>query len=265
MQKHFVHDLAYYTFDALRATPDITHAVSTRHGGISASPFDSLNLSRFVGDADANVATNWARLHAALALDATATVDASQAQADHVALVDARHRGTRIQNVDALITRTPNLPLLLRFADCVPILFYDPVQRAVGIAHAGWRGTVLHIATRTVQALQAAFGTRPRDLIVGIAPSIGACCYQIGDEVIARVRQTFANADALLIAQPGGTTHFDLWQANAAQLRALGVEQIEIAGLCTAHHTAEFFSYRAERGSTGRFGAVIALRVGNLE
>jgi len=259
MQRHSRNDLAYYTFDSLRDSGALIHAIATRRGGVSPAPFDTLNLSRHVGDDAANVATNLERLHTVLALDAAATVDASQAQANRVARVDARQRGTRIADVDALVTNAPNVPLLLRYADCVPIFFFDPVRRAIGVAHAGWRGTVRKIAARTAQTMFDTFGTRPRDLIACIAPSIGPCCYRVGDDVIAQVRAAFDDADDLLLAQPDGGVHFDLWQANARQLGALGVAQIEIAQICTAHHTDEFHSWRAERGTTGRFGAIIAI------
>lgn len=259
MQRHIERGVAFYTFDSLNHTHEIIHAISTRHGGVSLAPFATLNLSRSVGDELQNVDTNLHRLHDALALDASLTVDASQAQADAIAVVDERHCGTRIKNVDALLTNAPNVPLLLRFADCVPIFLYDPAHRAIGVVHAGWRGTVLKIATRAVQAMFETFGTRPRDLIACIAPSIGPCCYRVGDQVIARVRAVFENADELLIPQARGGIQFDLWQANAQQLRTLGVESIEMANLCTAHRTDEFFSWRAERGNTGRFGAVIAI------
>jgi YfiH family protein len=259
MQRQTQHGVSFYTFEALNHTHALVHAISTRHGGVSPAPFNTLNLSQSVGDAPDNVAQNHQRLHTALELDARATIDASQAQADTVAIVDERHRGTRIHSVDALLTRTANLPLLLRYADCVPILMFDPVRRAIGIVHAGWRGTVLKIATRAAQTMFNVFGTRPRDLYVGIAPSIGPCCYRIGEDVIARVRTAFDNADELLLPQSDGI-HFDLWQANAQQLRALGVEQIEIANLCTAHHTDDFYSWRAEKAMTGRFGAIIALK-----
>lgn len=259
MQRHTQRGVSFYTFDSLNHTHEIIHAISTRHGGVSPAPFDTLNLSRNVGDELPNVDANLKRLHDTLLIDATKTVDASQAQADALALVDERHCGMRIKNVDALLTNTPNLPLLLRFADCVPIFLYDPAHRAIGVIHAGWRGTVLKIVTRAAQSMFDSFGTRPRDLIACIAPSIGPCCYRIGDEVMARVRAAFANADELLIQQASGGIHFDLWQANAQQLRALGVEQIEMANLCTAHRTDDFFSWRAEQAKTGRFGAVIAL------
>ncbi len=258
MQRHVTHQVAYYTFDSLRDAEALVHAISTRHGGVSPAPFATLNLGHAIGDDDANVDENTRRLYAALALDATATVTARQAHGAAVAIVDARHRGARIANVDALVTNTPAVPLLLRYADCVPILLYDPKRRAIGLAHAGWRGTLGKIATQTVQAMRDAFGTRPRDLIACLAPSIGACCYRVGDDVIARVRVAFDDADALLIPRDGGI-HLDLWEANARQLRALGIAQIEIAGVCVAHHTDEFYSWRAEGGRTGRFGAIIAL------
>ena len=197
-------------------------------------------------------------MHTALGLDEHATISASQAQADDVAIVGAAQRGSVVKDVDALITNEPGIPLLLRYADCVPILFYDPTHRAIGVAHAGWRGTVLKIAAKTAQKMVEAFGTRPRDLIACIAPSIGPCCYEVGDEVIARVRESFDNANELVIST-NGHIHFDLWQANALQLSQVGVKHIEIAQLCTAHHTDDFFSYRAENKVTGRFGAIIAL------
>jgi hypothetical protein len=259
MQRHDDHSLVYYTFDSLRDAGALVHAISTRHGGVSPAPFATLNLGHTTGDATANVEANLRRLHAALALDETATVTARQAQADRVGVVGPAQRGTRIADVDALLTNAPGVPLLLRYADCAPIFFFDPTQRAIGVAHAGWRGTVMQIATRTAQTMCDVFGTRPRDLIACIAPSIGPCCYRIGEDVIARVRAAFDQADDLLIRQSDGAVHFDLWQANAQQLGALGVARIEIANLCTAHHTDEFYSWRAENGNTGRFGAIIAL------
>ncbi len=259
MRRNNANGIVYYTFDSLDDSGALVHAISTRHGGVSPAPFDTLNLGKTAGDDPANVAANTQRLHDALALDAAATVTASQAQADRVAVVGVAQRGAIVREVDALLTNEPGVPLMLRYADCVPILFFDPARRAIGVAHAGWRGTVAKIATKAAQVMFDAFGTRPRDLIACIAPSIGPCCYRIGDDVIAQVRAAFDDADALLLPHADGGAHFDLWQANARQLRALGVEQIEMAGICTAHHTDEFYSWRAEQANTGRFGAMIAL------
>ncbi len=258
MQRKSGNGLVYYTFNSLQDTGEIVHAVSTRHGGVSPAPFDTLNLSSTTGDAPSNVQVNLRNLHNALELDESETVTASQAQSDQIAIVNASHRGAKVKNVDALLTAQPNLPLLLRYADCVPILLYDTAHRAIGVVHAGWRGTVGKIASKSVRAMQQGFGTRTRDVIACIGPSIGPCCYKIGDDVISKVRTAFDKADDLLVKQ-NGSTHFDLWQANAQQLEELGVEQIEIAEICTADHANDFYSWRAENKNTGRFGAVIAI------
>ena len=259
MQRHDVNPLAYYTFESLDDSARTIHGISTRHGGVSPAPFHTLNLGRTVGDDPDCVAINLKRWHTALALEASATVHAVQAQADRVAVVQSNHRGTRVAGVDALLTAERGLPLMMRFADCVPILLYDPRHHAIGVVHAGWRGTVLKIVTLAAQSMVTSFGTQPRDLIAAIGPSIGPCCYRIGDDVAARVQASFQdNADELLSSRNGGI-HFDLWQANAVQLRALGVDRVQVAELCTAEHTEDFYSARAEN-KTGRFGAIIALK-----
>lgn len=259
MRRNDKHRVVFYVSELIEPFPEVTHAVSTRHGGTSPAPFASLNTSAHVGDDPGNVRKNLDRLHDALELERAATVDARQGQADRVARVDPSQRGTRINGVDGLITDDPALPLMLRFADCVPILFYDPAHRAIGIAHAGWRGTVGHVVTNTVRAMQDAFGTRPGDLRACIGPSIGPCCYEIGADVQERVRAAFPDTHDLLL-RANGKVHFDLWEANAVQLRALGVTRIEIAGVCTADHTDDFYSWRREQAQTGRFAALIALR-----
>jgi YfiH family protein len=259
MRREIRGDVEYYTFYSLSDSRTLVHAISTRHGGVSPAPFDTFNLGRSTGDEEINVKTNFQRLHAALGLDSAATISASQAQADRVAVVGAAQRGTVVREVDALVTNEPGLPLLLRFADCVPILLFDPRHQAIGVAHAGWRGTVGKIAAKTARVMFDTFGTAPRDLIACVAPSIGPCCYAIRDDVIDLVRKAFEYSDELLTTQPDGQVHFDLWKANAQQLSTMGVEQIEIAGICTADHTNDFYSWRAEDGKTGRFGAIIAL------
>lgn len=258
MQRNETGGIVLYQSEKLLAFSDLRHGVTTRHGGVSPAPFDSLNLSAHVGDEPAHVQENLERLHRALGLECGATVDASQAQADQVAHVTAELRGTRIKGVDGLITNERGIPLMLRFADCVPILFYDPAHAAIGIAHAGWRGTVSKVVTNTVRAMQQTFQTNPHQLIACIGPSIGPCCYEIGADVEAKVQAAYPETHELLISK-NGTTHLNLWQANALQLRALGVEQIEIGAVCTADHTHDFYSWRRERANTGRFAALIAL------
>lgn len=259
MQRNPVNGTVFYQFESLLGFPNLAHAVTTRHGGVSPAPFHSLNLSAHVGDEPSHVHENLDRLHHALGLERAATVDAGQAQADRVAHVTDAERGTRIKGVDGLITNRRNLPLMLRFADCVPIVLYDPKNQAIGIAHAGWRGTVSKVLTNTVQAMGETFGTRPRDLIACIGPSIGPCCYEIGGDVREKVEQAYPGTSDLLLTE-NGSTRLNLWEANASQLRALGAGQVEMAGVCTADSTHDFYSWRRENANTGRFAALIALR-----
>jgi YfiH family protein len=160
---------------------------------------------------------------------------------------------------DILITNRPEVTLFLRFADCVPIMLFDPRQQAIALVHAGWRGTLQKASAAAARALVEHYGSRPQDIRAGIGPSIGPCHYAVGEEVVAGTRAAFgAEAEQLLIQnhQP----HLNLWEANALALRQVGVEQIEVSGLCTACHTEHFFSHRGERGQTGRFGALLGLR-----
>jgi hypothetical protein len=147
----------------------------------------------------------------------------------------------------------------MRFADCAPILLYDPARHVAGIAHAGWRGTVSGAAVSALLTMQAAFGSRPADVQAGIGPCIGPDRYQVGAEVVEAVRQVFGQTEGLIRYATDGSAYLDLWATNRLALERAGVTQIEVAGICTATHTDEFFSHRAEAGRTGRFGAVVAL------
>lgn len=247
--------------------PGLVHGVTTRLGGMSAPPFASLNLSFAVGDDPAAVCSNRQRLADTLGVPIQATVTAHQVHGTTVRLVTTAEAGagaldpaTSLPATDALITSTPGLYLTQRYADCLPLLFYDPRHHAVGLAHAGWRGTLAGIAGQTVAAMVAAFRTDPADLWVGLGPAIGPCCYEVGAEVIAAAAA--AGQSAALKPQGNGRVHFDLWTANRRQLQAAGipVAQILDSHLCTACHTNEFYSHRAEGGRTGRFGAVLGIR-----
>jgi hypothetical protein len=163
---------------------------------------------------------------------------------------------------DAILTDRPGVTLFMRFADCVPILLYDPHRRAIGLVHAGWLGTVNQVAVLAVQAMRAAYHCEPGDIIAAIGPSIGAHHYEVGQEVVDQARAAFGQ-DASGLLQPcqscGSGVQFDLWAANQLVLQRAGVKQIEIAGLCTACDLQTWFSHRGEKGKTGRFGALLAL------
>ena len=247
------------------------HGLSCRRGGVSEAPWASLDLGLHVGDDPTAVIANRRRYLAALGLVASQLVTPEQVHGEAIARVGSREAGRgalsyadSIAQTDALITDEPGLPLLLCFADCTPILFLDPVHRAVGIAHGGWKGTVRRIAAKTVLRMQQEFGTRPEELLAAIGPSIGPCCYEVGPEVERQFKEAFPGHEAKLFSHPDeeGGTHLSLWAANRLQLEEAGVlpEHIDEARTCTACHHEDFFSYRADGGRTGRLGAVIALR-----
>jgi len=146
----------------------------------------------------------------------------------------------------------------MNFADCSPIMIYDPRLHAMGLGHAGWKGAVADLPGALVRAMQAEFGTIPADLVAAIGPSIGECCYEVGEELQRSVEHTFDRADDLFSTR-NDRLFFDLVGANLRRLRESGVVQLESSGYCTASRTDLFFSHRAERGQTGRFGVVMEL------
>ncbi len=260
MIRHQDNGLAYYTFASLDAFPEVVHGITTRHGGVSEGPWASLNLTKGTGDAPEAVEENLRRVSAAFGFARGDLVSPNQRHTTNVQRVQARDRGLVFPGIDTLMTRDADVPMLLRYADCTPILLYDPVQRAAAVIHSGWRGTVQAAATVAVGALVAQFGSRPADLVAAIGPSIGPCCYEVGEDVVDAVSAAFDRPAALLPRQRSGRHHFDLWAANRTLLHDAGVRQIETAELCTACHQEDFFSYRGQRGRTGHFGALLALR-----
>jgi YfiH family protein len=154
----------------------------------------------------------------------------------------------------------------MNYADCTPIFLFDPLNHAIGLGHAGWQGTVRDLPGALVQAMKEAFGSDPARLVAGIGPAIGPCCYEVGEPVISQVRAAFDEVDSLLLdgqngaaKAQGGHRYFDLPEANRRNLARAGVRQIEMSGLCTACRTDLFFSHRAEKGRTGRFGTLFIL------
>jgi YfiH family protein len=261
VQRITVQDLVYYQFDRfVESGPGLVHGCFTRLGGVSRPPWQSLNTGHVVGDDLEHVRKNHERICRALDIRRADMVSPHQVHSAVVRVVDEQDRGRVLEQTDALVTDAPGVHLMLRFADCVPVLFHDPVRRVVGLAHAGWRGTVACIGRATVATMVERFGCRPADIRAGIGPSIGPCCYEVGGEVMDAVRAAFPDAPDLLARQASGRWHFDLWAANRHQLVAEGLREIEVSGLCTACRTDEWFSHRAEHGRTGRLGAVIGLR-----
>lgn len=248
--------LPAYQFELLAGWP-VAACVSTRRGGVSDPPFDSLNFSTRRGDSEAAVGANIERFSRACGFRREDLVWAGQIRSDAVCEATDAHRGTRLAGTDGLVTSEVRLPLMTLYADCVPIVLYDTVHHRLGVAHAGWQGTVKRIAERLLQQLGRRYGTIPADCVAGLGPSIGPDSYEIGDDVIQRVRTTQEDADSLLRPSArAGKAYFDLWEANRRQLATGGVprDRIEVSGLDTAGLPNEFFSHRAARGRCGLFG-----------
>lgn len=254
------------------SAPSVRHGVSTRLGGVSQGRLASANLSFRVGDAPEAVRENRRRLCLALGFAPERLVAAQQVHGTHVAVIAAEDAGrgaldweTALPETDALISDVPGVPLIGLAADCAVAAFHDPVRGVVGVAHLGWRGAVGQLGARTVATLAERYGSRPSDLRVAIGPSIGACCYEVGPEVVEQFRAAFPETPDLFRPEPSprpGHAYLHVRAGIRAQLLAAGVAENQLAfdGTCTACATDRYYSHRAERGRAGRFGVLIGLR-----
>lgn len=262
--------LPFLSYAPLAELPGLAHGVSTRAGGLSEPPYHSLNLGLHVGDDPGRVLANRRRAARALGFGPEDLVLAAQVHGAQVARVGAAERGrgaldqaSALPDADALITDQPGLLLGILVADCLPILLVEPASGALGLAHAGWRGTVADIAGRTVAAMVRAYGVRPERLLAVIGPGIGRASFTVGPDVLAAFRAAFGAGAAELIDLDGEDRgRVDLAEANRRQLRRAGLapEQIHLDPACSASDLARFFSHRAEGGRTGRFGAFLGWR-----
>lgn len=237
----------------------IPHAFTTRQGGVSAPPFDSLNLARGVDDEPENVTRNRTAVLNALGLDPTRYVEATQVHGTTIEVVIAADSGRVIEGADGMATNERHLTLAVHAADCVPLLLADPRHRAVAAVHAGWKGTAAGIAAEAVRVLVNRFESHPEDLLVAIGPSIRACHYEVDAPVYAHYR-SWSWRDAVFTPNQRGRWQLDLQAANRYQLLDAGVPpaQIETTELCTFDRPNQFFSYRRER-KTGRMAGIIAV------
>ncbi len=255
-----------YKFENLQHIPKLVHFVTSRSGGVSLPPYNSLNLGLHTADNQEHVLLNRALLAKETRIAKEKFLYASQVHSGDVKIIDktAVENGVLLQNprTDATITALPGICLMVMVADCVPLLLFDPVKRVSAVIHAGWRGTVHQITTNTIRTMVSYFGCNPTDILAGIGPSIGPCCYEVGDDVKEFVAQSFGTTEGYLVHKnPPSKPHFDLWYANHKQLTDNGVkpENIETSELCTLCHSDIFFSSRASGGITGRFAAGICM------
>lgn len=266
----------YMTSSVLDGTGLVIHAFTTRIGGVSRPPYDTLNMGLHVGDDPESVVENRRRVAQALNVRFEAFVAGEQVHGHTMALVGSAHAGagccdlnTALPGVDGLATREAGIVLMGHYADCVPILLLDPDVPAVAVVHAGWRGTAAGIARSGCETLRKAFGGDPSRFVAAIGPCIGKCCYTVGEAVrdafVANFGEKVWNAVSEQCrpkrAREGERWRLDLAYANRLQLEACGLrpENIDVAGICTSCRQDLFFSHRGSNGRTGRFAALIAL------
>lgn len=257
MIQHTLNGLVYYQFETLQE-PGLRHGVFTRKGGVSEGVYASLNLSRSTGDAAEPVRENRRRLLAALGLAPEQALTSWLVHGDHVRVVSHDDLGQDDVHADGMVTNTRGLVLTMRFADCAPVLFYDPRRAVIGLAHAGWMGIARGILPATVRAMRAAYGCDPAHIRACVGPAIGPDVYEVGEEVAAQV-QAAVPEPVLARRDNHPKPYLNMWKAAQSQLRGAGIQQVEVAQICTASRADEWFSHRAEKGKTGRFGVVIAL------
>lgn len=252
--------LRYYQFGLFREQP-VFHAVLTRQGGISQPPFDRLNTGGTVGDDPQAVLKNHHLIFDTLGIDYASRFDVWQVHGtDIICSEEPRPQDAPHVKADGILTHNPNVTLFMRFADCVPILLFDPIKIVIGILHAGWQGTYKKIAQAGIEKMSSCYGSDPRTILAAIGPSICQSCYEVGEEVYREFTESFGDKAGRYFEKRNGSLFLDMWKANADVLKTAGVTQIETAGICTACHLEDWFSHRAEQQKTGRFGVLLQIR-----
>lgn len=259
--------VVYLTFPKL-VQAGVCHGFSTRMGGVSKGDLGTMNLSFHRGDREENVRENFQRIADAIGFERDALVFSSQVHETRLRRVTAENRGEGIlretaPGIDGLATDTPGVPLYTSYADCVPLLFYDPVRRVIAMAHSGWRGTAARIGAKMVHFLEEEYGCQAENVIAAIGPSICRHCYEVSEDVADAFWHTFSQEQAakLLDAKGGGKYQLDLWEANRIILTEAGIlpEHLDITDLCTCCNHDKLFSHRASHGRRGNMGCFMCL------
>ena len=263
--------IKYFNCRELDDTNLVMNAFTTRFGGVSESPFNNLNLAYNIGDKESNVAENRKIILDVLNINYRNTVSAQQVHKDRIALVrkEDKSKGAfmysnGIAQTDALITDIPGIPLLMCYADCVPVFILDPVKKAIALIHSGRRGTELELVLKTLFKMKKIFETNPHSCLAAIFPSIGPCCYHMKEE--NKIDDYWLNEDKYngeaISKQNKSGRSLDLKKANHLQLIKAGLQEknIFINEICTADHPELFFSYRRDKGNTGRMAAIFMLK-----
>jgi polyphenol oxidase len=257
----------FFTFPQLETLGFIKHGFSTRYGGVSEGHYRWMNLSFSNGDDKVTVLQNFQYFAKALGVDLGSMVLSDQDHGVVIRRVRDQDRGKGIikekdyRGVDALITNVPGITLITQHADCVPLFFTDSKNKAVGMAHSGWRGTWGEMAKKTVTRMKEEFGTDPKELYVGIGPSIGPCCFEVEMDVLEKLQELTDWRKEDVVFQGEGKYRVDLWQLNKRMLQSAGVPEsrIFVTDLCTQCHPDVFFSHRVHGRQRGSLAGMISI------
>lgn len=259
MAIHQLDEIRYFTFTSLKQA-GVIHGIFMRSGGVSPAPWASLNVGGMVGDSAENVIENRRRIFTSLERKVDSLYDCWLIHSNDAIRVESpRPLGSAYAKADIIVTNRPEISLFMRFADCVPILLHDPIKRVIALAHAGWVGTLNRVAQTAVNKMYEWYQSQANDIHAYIGPSIAKDHYPVGFEVVEKATAGFGKGAERFIYKEDGKYHLDLWEANQVVLEQAGVQEIEISGICTACHKEDWFSHRAEKGKTGRFGTLLAL------
>lgn len=262
-------ELVWLSFPKLDQCPEILHGFSTRLGGVSKEHLSSMNLSFSRGDERGNVLENFRRISRAIGFPMENMVFSDQTHTTNVRKITEADRGKGItvprdyRDVDGMVTDVPGLVLATFYADCVPLYFVDPVKKAIGLSHSGWRGTVGKIGKATVEAMEKEFGSNPEDILGAIGPSICQDCYEVSEDVIGEFRKQFQEEDweSLFYQKENGKYQLDLWKANERIMKEAGLltENISVTDICTCCNSEFLYSHRASKGMRGNLAAFLSI------
>ena len=263
-------EVEYLTFPLLNEVKCIRHLFTTRIGGVSEGIYATMNFSYQRGDKKEAVDENFRRIAEIFDTTPEKIVCSRQTHTTNVRLVTEQDCGKGVvcpadyEDIDGLITCVPGIVLCTSFADCVPLYFVDEKNQTVGLAHSGWRGTVNRMGKVMVEAMGAAFGSRPEDITAAIGPCICQDCYEVGEDVAGKVKEGFPGEWEALLKEgkEEGKYQRDLWEANRRILLQAGVKpkRLAVADLCTCCNSAVLFSHRASNGQRGNLAAFLELR-----
>lgn len=256
--------LPLWQFEHLLQYSEISHYVSSREGGVSEGEYATLNLGYTSGDYPGHVTENRRRLAEAMDTSTGSFFFPEQVHGNNIKLINSpEDLQYDLKATDGMLTQIPGICISVLTADCVPVIFFDPKVKAIGVAHAGWKGTVQDITGKMIERFVEEFYSNPADILAGIGPSVGPEVYEVGTDVIAAVHHKFSDKAMHVLYETGnGKAYLDLWRANHIQLEEKGVpaNNIETAAICTYTHYKQFFSARKLGVQCGRFGTGIMLK-----